>query len=143
MIQYEISVLISQPVEKVFVYIADAKNLRAWQADLIENEQLTEGLIRVGSRFREVRQTGPRKTNIQAEITAFEPNKFFSTTTIVGPQATVRYDFNAEQGATRVTYQFSLQTSGLMRLMEPLMAGSIKKDAEADFQKLKQILESQ
>jgi hypothetical protein len=27
-------------------------------------------------------------------------------------------------------------------LMEPLMAGSIKKDAEADFQKLKHILEN-
>ncbi|HNB41870.1 MAG TPA: SRPBCC family protein [Anaerolineales bacterium] len=142
MIQYEVSVHINQPVEKVFAYLADARNLRNWQADLIENESLTEGPIRVGSRFREVRQTGPRKSNIQAEITAFEPNKRFATKTVVGPQVTVQYAFNAEQGGTKITYQFSLQTSGFMRLMEPLMAGSIKQGAEADFQKLKQILES-
>lgn len=141
MIQYEISVQINQPVEKVFAYLADARNLHNWQADLIENEQLTEGPIRAGSRFREIRQTGPRKSTIQAEITAFEPNKRFATKTIVGPQATVQYAFNSEQGGTRVTYHFSLQTSGLMRLMEPLIAGSIKQGAEADFEKLKQILE--
>jgi uncharacterized protein YndB with AHSA1/START domain len=142
MIQYEISVFISQPIEKVFAYLADARNLRAWQADLIENEQLTEGTIHVGTRFRELRQTGPSKSQIQAEITAFEPNKGFSTKTIVGPQATISYAFNAEQGGTSVVYQFALQTRGFMRLMEPLMAGSIKKDAEADFQKLKHILEN-
>ena len=143
MIQHEISVLINQPVEKVFAYLADAQNLRAWQADLLEHEPLTEGPIRVGARFREVRQTGPSKSDFQAEITAFEPNKRFSTKTITGPQATVDYAFHAEQGGTRVTYQFSLQTSGLMRLMEPLLAGSIKKDTEKDFQRLKQILENQ
>jgi uncharacterized protein YndB with AHSA1/START domain len=143
MIQYESSVLIDRPVEKVFTYLADAQNLRAWQADLLEHEQLTERPIGVGARFREVRQTGPSKSDFQAEITAFEPNKRFSTKTITGPQVTVDYAFHAEQGGTRVTYQFSLQTSGLMRLIEPLMAGSMKKDTEKDFQKLKHILESQ
>jgi len=143
MIQYEISIFIDQPVEKVFAYLADARNLRAWQADLIENEQLTEGPIRAGTQFREVRQTGPRKSIIQAEITAFEPNNHFSTKTISAPQARIGYVFRTEQGGTRVVYQFALQTSGLMRLMEPLIAGSIKKDAETNFLKLKHILENQ
>jgi uncharacterized protein YndB with AHSA1/START domain len=143
MIQYDISVFINQPVEKVFAYLADTRNLCAWQADLLENEQLTEEPIRVGTRFREVRRTGPRQSEIQAEITAFEPNKRFATKTVIGPQATVSYAFNAENDGTRLTYQFALQTSGFMRLMEPLIVGSIKKDAEADFQKLKRILESQ
>jgi uncharacterized protein YndB with AHSA1/START domain len=143
MIHYEISVHIGSPVDKVFAYLADAGNLRAWQTDLVENEQLTEGPIRVGTRFREVRRTGPRQSKIQAEITAFEPNKRFATKTVMGPQATVSYAFNAENDGTRLTYQFALQTSGFMRLMEPVIAGSIKKDAEADFQKLKRILESQ
>jgi hypothetical protein len=33
-------------------------------------------------------------------------------------------------------------TSGMMRLLEPLIAGSIKKDTNLDFQNLKRILES-
>jgi uncharacterized protein YndB with AHSA1/START domain len=143
MIQHEISIHLNSPVEKVFAYLADAKNLRAWQADLIENEQLTEGPLQVGTRFREIRQTGPRQSEIQAEITVFEPNKRFSTKTILGPQALVSYAVTAEQAGTKITYQFSLQTSGLMRLMEPLIAGSLKKNTEADFQKLKHLLENQ
>jgi uncharacterized protein YndB with AHSA1/START domain len=143
MIQHEVSIHLNSPVDRVFAYCADAKNLRAWQANLIENEQLTEGPIRVGTRFREVRRTGPRQSEIQAEMTAFEPNKLFSTKTILGPQATVSYAFDAERSGTRITYQFTLQPSGFMRLMEHLIAGSIKKDADADFQKLKRILENQ
>lgn len=143
MIHSEVTVHIRRPVEKVFAYLADATNLRAWQAGLLENEQLTEGPLRVGTRFREVRRRGPRQSEIQAEITAFEPDKRFATKTISGPQATVSYAFDPDTEGTRLTYQFSLQTGGFMRLMEPLIAGSIKKDAEADFQKLKTILESQ
>src|SRR5260221_7212449 len=120
MIQNDVDIHINSPVEKVFAYLADAKNLRAWQADLIENEQLTGGPIRVGTHFREVRRTGLRHSEIQAEITVFEPNKRFSTKTILGPQATVSYAFDAEQEGTRITCQFALQSSGFMRLMEPL-----------------------
>jgi len=142
MIQHEVNIHLNSPVEKVFAFLADAKNLRTWQAGLVENEQLTEGPIRVGTRFREVRRTGPRQSEILAEITAFETNKRFTTKTIKGPQATVSYAFDAENGGTRLTYKFTLQTSGIMILLKPLIAGSIKKDTESDFQKLKNILES-
>ncbi len=142
MIRHEITIHLNCPVDKVFAFLADAKNLRAWQANLVENEQLTEGPIRVGARFREVRRTGPRNSDIQAEITAFEPNKRFATKTIMGPQATVSYTLDAENGGTKLTYQFALQTSGMMRLLEPLIAGSIKRNTESDFQKFQRILES-
>jgi len=52
-------------------------------------------LFSVGWGFCTIRrQTGPRKSNIQAEITAFEPNKHFSTQTIRGPQAGINYVFH-------------------------------------------------
>ncbi|HEY4684095.1 MAG TPA: SRPBCC family protein [Candidatus Acidoferrales bacterium] len=53
MIQHEVTIHINRPVEQVFTFLADTKNLRTWQSDLVENEQLTEGPLRVGSRFRE------------------------------------------------------------------------------------------
>lgn len=142
MIRYEVSVHIKSPVERVFAFLIDATHLRDWQADLVETEQLTEGSIRLGSRFREVRRMGPRQSEIQAEITSFVPSQHFSTATMVGPEATVRYAFDEEQGGTRVTCQFALKTSGFTRLMEPLISSSMKKQAQADFRTLKQILEN-
>ena len=142
MIQHEVTLHLNRPVEQVFAFLADYQNLRTWQSDLIENEQLTEGPWRVGTRFREVRRTGPGQSEIHGEITDFEPNKRFSTKTSTKPEVTVSYSLKGENGGTRLNYKFVMLTSGMMRLLEPLMAGAIKKDTELDFQKLKHILES-
>jgi len=142
MIQHEVSIHLNRPVEQVFAYLIDSTNLRAWQSNLIETEQLTEKPLRVGTRFREVRRMGPRQAEIQAEITAFELNKRFATKTLSEPQALVSYTFEPENSGTRLSYKFILQTSGIMRLLEPLISGSIKKDSNSDFEKLKRVLES-
>ena len=142
MIQHEVTLHLKRPVEQVFAFLADYQNLRTWQSNLIENEQLTEGPFRVGTRFREVRRTGPGQSEIHGEITDFEPNKRFSTKTSTKPQVTVSYSLEGENGGTRLNYKFVMLTSGMMRLLEPLIAGSIKKDTNLDFQKLKHILES-
>lgn len=142
MIQHEVTLHLKRPVEQVFAFLADYQNLRTWQSDLIENEKLTEGPWRIGTRFREVRRTGPSHSEIHGEITDFVPNKGFSTKTSTKPQVTVSYSLERENDGTRLNYKFVMLTSGMMRLLEPLMAVAIKKDTELDFQKLKHILES-
>lgn len=142
MIKHEVTIHLNRPVEQVFAFLADTRKVSSWQSSLIELEQLTEGPLRAGSRFREVRRTGPRQSEIQAEITDFEANKRFATKTITKPQVTVSYSLEGEDGGTRLNYKFVMLTSGMMRLLEPLIAGSIKKDTDLDFQSLKRILES-
>src|SRR4030066_172179 len=89
MIQNEVTIHINRPVEQVFRFLVDSKNLRTWQSNLVENEQLTKEPMRVGTRFREVRRMGPRQSEIQLEITDFELNKRFATKTLTQPQVTV------------------------------------------------------
>ena len=141
MIQHEVTIHLNKPVEQVFAFLMDTSKLSTWQSNLIKSEQLTEGPLRTGSRFREVRRINNKETEIQGEITALEPNKHFETKTATRPQAMVSYSLDPEQGGTRLKYKFVLITSGLMRLMEPLIASSIKKDTESDFERLKRILE--
>ena len=142
MIQHEVTIHLNRPVEQVFAILADSQNLRTWQSNLIENERLTEGPVRVGTRFREVRRTGPRQSEILGEITEFEPNKRFGIKSITKPQVTISYSFAEENGGTRLNYKFVMITEGMMRLLQPLSAGSIRKDTDLDFQKFKHILES-
>ena len=141
MIQHEVSIHLNRSVEQVFAYLIDPNNLRAWQSNLVETAQLTEPL-RVGTRFREVRRMGPRQAEIQAEITAFEPNKHFATKTLTKPQVTVSYSFEPKNNGTQLNYRFIMRTSGIMRLLEPLIASSIKQDTKSDFERLKSVLES-
>ncbi len=141
MITYEKTVQIKCPVEQVFAFIVDDKNLRSWQASLIENQILTEGPLQAGTRFREKRRMGSRETEIQGEVTDFVPNELFATRTLTQPQVKVSYRLEPADGGTRVTYRFYMATKGVMRLMEPFFFGSIKRDTEADFANLRRILE--
>jgi len=142
MIQHEVTIHLNRPVEQVFAFLMDTGKLSTWQSNLIKIEPLTEGPLRAGSRFREVRRLGRRDSEIQGEITVFEPNKRFETKTITRPNVTVSYSFEAENSGTQLKQKFVMLTSGLMRLLEPLIAGSIKRESESDFETLKRILEN-
>ncbi len=141
MIQHEVTIHINRPVEQVFGFLADAKNLRTWQSNLVENEQLTKGPMSVGTRFREVRRMGPRQSEIQLEITDFERNIRFATKTFTQPQVTVAYTFEPENGGTKLTNKFVMSAPEGMQLADSSHADSIKKDTEADLEKLKNIIE--
>ena len=141
MIQHEVTIHLNKPVEQVFAFLTDTSKLSTWQSNLIKSEQLTEGPLRAGSRFREVRRINNKEEEIEAEITTLEPNKRLETKTVTKPQAMVSYILDPEQGGTRLSYKFVLVTSGPMRLMEPIMASAIKKGSEQDFETLKHLLE--
>ena len=142
MIQHEVTVHLNRPVEQVFAFLMDTTKLTTWQTNLIKIDKITEGPLRLGSRFQEVRRLGRRDSEIQGEITAFEPNKRFETKTLTKPQVMVSYFLEPEEGGTRVKHRFVMMTSGLMRLLEPLIAKSIREENDLDFRNLKRLLES-
>ena len=142
MIQHEVIVHLNKPVEQVFAFFMDPDKLSTWQSNLIKLEPLTEGPLRPGSRFREIRRINNKEEELEGEITTLELNKRLETKTMTKPQATVSYTFDPEQGGTRLRYKFILETPGLMRLLEPMISNSIKKDSEADLETLKRILEN-
>jgi len=142
MIQHEVTIHLNKPVEQVFAFLLDTSKLATWQSNLIKSEQLTEGPLHTGSRFREVRRINNKEEEIEGEIIALEPNSRLETRTVTKPQAIVSYSLAPEQGGTRLQYKFVLVTSGLMRLLEPVIRSSIKKGTEADFETLKHVLEN-
>jgi uncharacterized protein YndB with AHSA1/START domain len=142
MIQHEVTIHLNRPVDQVFAFLADTGKVSTWQSSLIKLEALTEGPLRLGSRFREIRRLGRRDSEIQGQVTAFEPNKRLETKTTTKPEVMVSYSFEPENGGTRLRYKFILLSSGMMRLLEPLIARSIKKESESDFETLKRILEN-
>ena len=142
MIQHEVTIHLDRPVEQVFAFLADTGKVSTWQSSLIKLEPLTEGPLRLGSRFREIRRLGRKDTEIQGQVTAFEPNKRLETKTTTKPEVTISFSFDPENGGTRLRYKFVLLSNGMMRLFEPLIGRSIKKERESDFETLKRMLES-
>lgn len=142
MIQHEGTVHLNCPIEQVFAFLMDTTQLTTWQPNLVKIDKLTEGPLRMGSRFQEVRRLGRKESAIQGEIIALEPNKRFETRTLTKPQVTVSYFLEPEEGGTRLKHRFIMLTSGFMRLLEPLIAKSIREESELEFANLKRVLES-
>lgn len=141
MIQVDVSIHLNRPVDQVFAFLTDPSKLPTWQSNLIAIEQLTEGPMRVGTRIREVRRLGRRPTEHQVEVVVFEPNERLALQVMTGPHVMVSYSFEAEDGGTRLRYQFVMRTNGMMRLLEPLIVRSLRKQSTSDFETLKGILE--
>ena len=141
MIQYDVSMHLNRSVEEVFAFLSDASKHSSWQSDLIESEQLTDGPLRVGTRIREVRRLGRRPTAYEGEVIDFEPNKRFALQVMTGPHVTASYTLTGEDGGTRLRFQFVMRTNGMMRLLEPLIVRSMRKQSASDFGRLKSILE--
>jgi len=128
MIKAEKSMVIKRPIEEVFAYVGDQTNTPRWQSGLVEVRRLTDGPPRVGTQHAFVRRFMGRK------MEAFR--------TITGPVALeASYLFEAVAGGTKLTSRIEMDASGLVRLAEPLIARSLKREMDAGFATLRGLLE--
>jgi uncharacterized protein YndB with AHSA1/START domain len=133
---------IARPTSEVFAYITDPANLPAWQG-MAEVEQLTPGLVREGTRFREVHERMGRRLESVTEVTGYELDRHFAVSIVEGPvPIDGRWDLDPSETGTRLHFQADGRLSGPMRLLEPLLARVVKRQMRADHAKLKQLLES-
>jgi ligand-binding SRPBCC domain-containing protein len=83
-IRFELETTIERPPGDVFAVLADPLALPEWQGTS-EVEQLTEGPVGEGTRFREVhRLLGLRLESI-TEVVGYEPDRRFEVRVVSGP----------------------------------------------------------
>lgn len=144
MIKIEQSVVINRPVEEVFAYILNPENDTTWQSGVLESEQTSEGPIGVGTTQRQVRKLLGRKIEGTSEITEFEQNKIAATKSTGGPiPFELRGTYEEVEGGTKVTVMVEADVGGFFKLAEPVVARTVTKQVEADFDGLKGILEAE
>lgn len=141
MVTNELSITINRPVEEVFAYVSDAQNGPIWQKELLESHRLTDGPVGVGTQYAGVRKFMGRKVESVMEYTTYEPNKKVEYKSISGSPFVQTYLFESSGEGTQLTTRLEVETSGLMGLAEPLIASGIKKEVDASFVILKDILE--
>jgi uncharacterized membrane protein len=145
MIKIESSIVIERPVEQVFAFLADLENAPKWQSGLTDSTKLTDGAIGVGTKFREVIRIVGRPVETVCEITAYEPGRRmqFKSNSSKVIQYTVEYSFHAVGNDTRIEATGETQLGGLWRVIELLFAGEVKREAKAELQRLKEVLEAE
>ena len=145
-LKHETSVMVNRPVEEVFSFVGAGyiENHARWDSGCVETVQTSDGPIGVGTTGREVRVQGGRRSTYDFKITEFDANRRLAFQTTSGPADFAgAFGFQPEGAGTRVTMSFQLGLRGLMRLMEPMIGGSFRKEMDAAAQAMKGLAEGQ
>jgi uncharacterized protein YndB with AHSA1/START domain len=138
-----VSVLISRPVDEVFEFIADARNRPRWD-DSVDREELTSPEpIGVGTTVRTTLRSMGREYVYTWEVVEHQPPSQMTIESTSGPfPTTLAYQLSEREGMTAVDFSVSGRPTGMLRLVEPLIARNTQTNLDRGFARLKQLLET-
>lgn len=121
----EESVVIPRPPQEVFDFLANFKNLSAYDAFVTKSGQVGDGPPGLGTRGRGTTRYMGRQFDWMVEYTEFEPPRRMVSRSVGGkPDITATFTLEADGGGTRVTERLETEskTAGLMgKLPAPLV----------------------
>ena len=143
MISFDVEITINRPVETVFAFVSDPSAYPQWQPAVVENRQTSAGPIGVGATGVNVRQVLGQRIESTWQVASYTLNGGFGLKSMSGPVAyELTNSFQPVDGTTRLHVHFQGDPKGFFKVAEPLLAGTIKKEFEEDYQRLKTLLES-
>jgi uncharacterized membrane protein len=135
------SITINQPVDKVFDYVTDVENHKAWQAGILDATVTPSDPIGVGSTYHYTTDVMGRRMETHLEVTAYEKDKLWSVKTIGVPQSVeMVYLFEAVDNNTRLTISMEL-TGGYPAAAEAMVKQQTQKNFEDQCNRIKQMVE--
>lgn len=145
MINQVASIVIHRPVEQVYKFLSVPKNRLKYDPDLIDVRQTPELPMQVGTKIVEVRSMLGKKGEMVTEVSELEPNHLIGYRTLQGDPTNAfgAYQFESVPEGTRLTLNFTLDPRGIVKLVVPLIAGSMKRNIAAGLLNIKAVLETQ
>ncbi len=142
----EYTIVIDQPVDKVFNYVSNPANLPEWQGpptEIRDLQQTTPGQLREGDRFTTVLQFLGRRYETPTEVSAYEPNRRLSYRGTGGPVPTqITFILEEVSGGTRFTHSQEVETGGFFGLAESIFEIEAKRQLRNDLQTLKDLMQA-
>lgn len=137
----QVSVVIARPLEEVFAFVADVRNRPSWD-DSVDSEELTSPEpIGVGSTVRTRLRSMGKEYVYTWEIVEHDPPRRMRVESTSGPfPTTLVFEFAGEDGRTRVTASVTGRPSGVMRLLQPMIANTTQKNLDRGYGRLKRLM---
>lgn len=142
MIDIEDSVIINQPVGKVFAFVTNLENNVSWQTNVILSEQTSEGPFGRGATYRVVNRFMGQFFDSEGIISEYVPNEIctyrFTAGMVAGES---RFIFEAVHGGTRFLTRSNIEIKNL-KMLGFVVKLKARHQVRNDLQKLKKILEN-
>jgi uncharacterized protein YndB with AHSA1/START domain len=137
-IKIERTITIHRSVEEVFTYLSDVGHGPQYISGQREAYKTSAGPMGIGATFATSGKFLRRRaTN---EVTEYEPNRRLAWRATSGARVTTTWSFEPSGPSTRVTFTRVADSTGLLRLTEPLMEGLANGQVDNDLGALKELL---
>ena len=139
MIEFRNQVVVERPVDEVFGFVSDFRNIPKWNYYVLDVNKTSDGPIGVGTTYHQVRKTDEQ----DFRIVTYQPGRQVTIRTIPpsNPEFEMHFSFESEGDGTRITDEWKLDT-GRPALLERLGAGQVKSAVLENLRKLKVLLET-
>jgi hypothetical protein len=135
--------IVNRPVEEVFDFIADERNGPRYNPRMLVAENLSDGPIGVGTRFRTELKTIGRTMPMIVELTPYErPWRLASLTRSSMMETDGELSFEAVPAGTRMRRSWEVRLRGAMRLLAPLVGVIGRRQEQRIWHRLKHLLRS-
>ena len=139
---FEMSEWISRSPKEVFDFITSSDNAPKVVPSVKSMVKLTEGPVRLGTRYRETRLMNGKEQDAELEVVGYEPDQKYAVKNVTeGIETVYRYTFHPKADGTRVDLVCEVKASGLKKLVLPMVASILKKEDGDHLQKVKKALE--
>jgi uncharacterized protein YndB with AHSA1/START domain len=144
MIKFTVQTEIARPPTEVFAYATDPRKLATWQTNTVSAVAEDDRPLGLGTRVREVhRAPGGRQLTSLVEVCEYEPGRVFALRMLEGAlPIDARITFEPTEIGTRVRFDAHGRASGPMRLAEPFLRATLKRQFAGYCATLKQLLET-
>ena len=139
--EFSNAITIERPTHDVFEFVSDLENVPKWNYAIVESWKTSDGPVRVGTMYRQVRSL-PSRSEETLQVTELEPDRRFAIHGGLGPlDGTLTYEFEEVGGNTRLTNRANLEARGIVKLAAPVISGRVREAVAANLETLKQLLE--
>lgn len=143
MAQIEGEIIIDRPMEAVFDFVANECNEPLYNVEMLSVEQVSDGPVELGTRFRAVMQSGKRQFPVDIEFTTFDrPTRLGSHSSASGMTVDGELVFASLGESTRMTWAWDVLPTGTMRIFSPLVTWMGRRQEARIWSSLKHYLES-
>ena len=143
MAQIEGEILIDQPVDVVFDYVADQSNEPHYNPHMIRAEKITPGPVGKGTQFRSAVASMGRTAEMLIEYTGYDrPTLLASTITMAQADFSYLLMFEPAAAGTRMRWAGQVRPKGAFRLLGPVISWLGTRQERRIWASMKQHLEA-
>ena len=143
MSQIQTVVEIDRPVEQVFDYLSDLRNMTDWAQGIVEAEQLTPQGVGPGTVYQIVGLLAGRRVASEIKIMQYEPRQMYTSVSGIGPVVfDDRWEFTSKGESTQVRQVSDIYARGLLAPLGVLAAKLLGKRIANDLRRAKHLLET-